>query len=71
MSGTEKAFGALKGMLLMNERFDTLQSQLRDLSGELKDLARSHGELGLRVARIEGVMEGYARASTQRQLPET
>ncbi|CAA9498902.1 MAG: hypothetical protein AVDCRST_MAG31-241 [uncultured Sphingomonas sp.] len=71
MSGAEKAFGALKSMLLVNEKFDAIHSEMKELSAELRDLAKSHSELGQRVARIEGVMEGYARAfADPRQLPE-
>jgi len=64
VSGTEKAFGVIKSIMLMHERFDGLDERIKRLDSDLTDLGRSHAELSQRVARIEGVMEGYARAST-------
>ena len=64
MSSTEKIFGVVKSVMLMHERFDGLDERIKRLDGDLTNLSRSHSDLAQRVARIEGVMEGYARAST-------
>lgn len=53
----------------MGERFDAIDRTIEGLSGDLSDLGKSHAELAQRVARIEGVMEGYARASTASRTP--
>lgn len=60
MSGTEKAFGLLKTWMLVNERFDAIDGKLKDLSGDLTALGRSHADLGQRVAVIEGYIRGRA-----------
>ncbi len=72
MSGTEKAFGLLKTWMLVNERFDALDGKLKNLGSDVAALARSHADLGQRVARIEGMIEGAAMAGSsppQRKLP--
>jgi hypothetical protein len=68
VSSTEKVFGIVKSVILMHERFDGLDDRIKRLDGDLTDLSRSHSDLAQRVARIEGVMEGYARASTPQKL---
>ena len=74
MSSAEKAYGLIKSVMLMNERFDGLEERIRTVSTDVGALAASHAELAQRVARIEGVMEGYARASAAaspaRRLPK-
>ena len=60
MSGTEKAFGALKSLLTYQERMDGLESKIGALSGKLERLADSHVALRERVSDIEG----YLRAAT-------
>lgn len=67
MSGTEKAFGLLKTVLLVNERFDAIDGKLKDLGGDLAALGRSHAELGQRVA----VMEGYIRGRADQAAMQT
>jgi hypothetical protein len=69
VSGTEKVLGALKSVILIHERFDGLDERIKRLDGDLTNLSRSHSELAQRVARIEGVMEGYARASPTSRTP--
>lgn len=66
MSGAEKAFGLLKTVLLVNERFDAVDDKLKDLSGDLATLGRSHAELGQRVAVIEGYLRGRADQAAAR-----
>ena len=71
MSGTEKAYGIIKGFLLMNERFDALEERVRSNAKELADLSRSHSELAQRVAVLEGYIRGRAdQAAVQAQLPK-
>ena len=70
MSSTEKIFGVVKSVMLMHERFDGLDRRINRLDGDLTDLSRSHAELAQRVARIEGVMEGFGRASAQGRLEQ-
>lgn len=60
MSGTEKVFGLVKSVMLMQERFDGLDQRIKRLDGDLTDLGRSHSTLAQRVANIEG----YLRAAT-------
>lgn len=69
MSGVDRAYGLIKSVMLMGERFDAIDRTIEALSGDLSDLGKSHSELAQRVARIEGVMEGYARASTMPRTP--
>lgn len=70
MSTADRVYSGLKAIMLMNERFDRVDERIKELGTDLVSLSGSHAELAQRVARIEGVMEGYGRASGQRQLPE-
>ena len=63
MSVLEQAFGAIKNAMLIQERFDRLEDDLKDLSRDLSDLGDSHGRLAERVARLEGIIQGAAMAS--------
>lgn len=70
MSGAEKAFGVIKTIMLMNERFDRLDERNKELAQELGALGRSHAELAERVAKIEGYIRGRAdQAAAQGRLP--
>ena len=69
MSSTEKILGIVKSVMLMHERFDGLDDRIKRLDGDLTNLSRSHSDLAQRVARIEGVMEGYARAAPASRRP--
>jgi hypothetical protein len=70
VSACASAYNALKTVMLVNERFDRIDDQLKSLNGELRLLATSHAELAERVARIEGLIEGMARAAVrQPRLP--
>ena len=71
MSGTEKAYGVIKGFLLMNERFDALEERVKSNARELADLSKSHSELAQRVAAIEGYVRGRSdQAAAQARLPK-
>ena len=70
MSSAAKAFGVIKTIMLMNERFDRLEEKNKDLALDLGALGRSHAELAERVAKIEGYIRGRAdQASVQTKLP--
>ena len=71
MSSAEKAFGVIKSMMLMNERFDALDERAKENAREIVDLAKSHSELAQRVAVIEGYIRGRAdQAAMQPRLPK-
>jgi predicted methyltransferase len=71
VSGTEKVFGAIKAVMLMQERFDVIDQKIKRLDGDLTDVSRSHAELAQRVAVIEGYVRGRAdQASIQSRLPK-
>ena len=75
MSSRGDAFAALKNVMLLHGRLEGVQKEVERLSDDLKGLNRYAVEIDRRVARIEGVMEGYGRAaaarpSRQRRLPK-
>ena len=75
MSSLGDAFAALKNVMLLHERLEGVQKDVERLTTDLRDLNRYAVEIDKRVARIEGVMEGYGRAagasaSRQRRLPK-
>lgn len=62
MSSLSDALAALKNVMLLHERMDGVQKDVTRLTDDLKDTSRWVAEVDRRVARIEGVMEGYQRA---------
>ena len=69
MSSLGDAFAALKNVMLLHERLEGVQKDVERLSDDVKGLGRYAVEIDRRVARIEGVMEGYERASTATRRP--
>ena len=69
MSSLGDAFAALKNVMLLHERIEAVQKDVERLSDDLKGLNRYAVEIDRRVARIEGVMEGYQRASATVRRP--
>ncbi|MBX7480959.1 hypothetical protein [Qipengyuania qiaonensis] len=67
MSAFDRAYNAVKTVMLSNEKFDRLEEELRALGQDVSSLAYSHAELAQRVARIEGFVEGAAAAGAARQ----
>lgn len=67
MSSFEKGYNLLKSMMLMGERFDSLDRRVATVADDLDALARSHARLGERVAEIEG----YLRAATGTPFRDT
>lgn len=60
MSAGEKAFGLLKSIMLVTERFDAINEKVKTVASDQSALSRSHADLALRVADIDG----YLRAAT-------
>ena len=69
MSALSDSFAALKNVILLQERLEGLQKDVERMTADLRDLNRYAVEIDKRVARIEGVMEGYQRASTAPRRP--
>lgn len=60
MSAFDRVYKGLKAVMLMDERFDRIDTQLRGLGDDFGALAKSHAELAQRVAVIEGYIRGRA-----------
>ena len=58
MSASEKAFGLIKTVFTIQERFDSLQDSLAELAERVARLAESHANLRDRVSKIEGYLQG-------------
>lgn len=69
MSSVGDAFAALKNVMLLHERMERVQKDVERLTDDLKDTNRWTAEIDRRVARIEGVMEGFQRASATTRRP--
>jgi hypothetical protein len=71
MSAFDRIYSGLKAVMLMDERFDRIDSELRGLSQDFSGLAASHADLAQRVAAIEGYIRGRSdQAATQARLPK-
>ena len=71
MSASEKAFGLIKTVFTIQERFDSLQDSLSELAERLAKLADSHAALRDRVSAIEGYIRGRSdQAAAQARLAE-
>jgi len=66
MSTLDRLYEGLKAVMLMNERFDRMDVQLRDLGEDVGRLAASHAKLAQRVAMIEGYLRGRSDAAPPR-----
>ena len=70
MSAAEKVLGMVKAVLVFQERFDSLDKSLGELSSRLARLAESHAALRDRVSAIEGYIRGRSdQAASQARLP--
>jgi hypothetical protein len=69
VSALGDAFAALKNVILMQDKLERMQRQIDSSAGDLRGLRDYAVEIDKRVARIEGVMEGVARASTAPRRP--
>ena len=74
MSALGEAMKAVKDVLLMQANIERLDQDFNRLGQDVRDLKLVVVDVDRRVARIEGVMEGYGRAaaapSRQRRLPK-
>jgi len=63
----------IKQVILLQENIARLQRDVEVLAQDVRRIRDYAGEIDTRVARIEGVMEGYGRAaassSPQKSLP--
>jgi hypothetical protein len=70
MRAFDRIYQGIKAVMLMNERFDRIDAQLRGLGDDIGKLTASHVELAQRVAAIEGYIRGRAdEANTATQPP--
>jgi len=64
----------IKQVILLQEHVSRLQRDVETLAQDVRRVRDYAGDIDKRVARIEGVMEGVARASTAaprtRKLPK-
>jgi hypothetical protein len=74
MSAIADILAGIKQVILLREDVTRLQRDLEFLSQDVRRIRDYAGEIDKRVARIEGVMEGVARASAQppptRRIPK-
>jgi hypothetical protein len=71
MSTVDRIYKGLKAVMLMDERFDRIDGQLRGLGEDFGKLAASHAELAQKVAALDGYMRGRAdQAAIQPRLPK-
>jgi hypothetical protein len=75
VSAFGEAMNAVKDVLLMQANVERLDQAFKRLGEDVRDLGLVVADVDRRVARIEGVMEGYGRAtaspSRRRALPKT
>jgi len=65
LSAFGDAFAALKNVLLMQERLDSMRSDIGRISGDLRTLTEKTGSINDRVIRIETMIEMTARQAGQ------
>jgi hypothetical protein len=71
MSAMGEAFAGLRNVLLMQENIERLEKNFDKLSGDLIRTRDYAASIEQRVARVEGVVEGYGRAmAAQPRLPK-
>jgi hypothetical protein len=71
VSALDRVYKGLKAVMLMDERFDRIDTHLRGLGQDFGSLAASHAELAQRVASLEGYIRGRSdQAAMQPRLPE-
>lgn len=71
MSAVGDILSGIKQVILLQENVSRLQRDVENLAQDVRRIRDYAGEIDKRVARIEGVMEGYDRASrpASRKLP--
>jgi hypothetical protein len=66
MGTVGEILAGVKQVILLQENVERLQKDVEGLADDVRRLRDYSGDVANRVARIEGVMEGYGRAATQR-----
>lgn len=70
MSALSNAFKAIREVLLLQTRIDTLDDKIGTIASDLDGITDLVGDLRDRVARLEGFIEGAAAATGQQaRLP--
>jgi hypothetical protein len=69
VSSVSDALTALKNVMLMQTHIERMQKEIDSTAADLRGLRDYAVEIDRRVARIEGVMEGYQRASATTRRP--
>ena len=75
MGAVGDILAGIKQIVLLQENVSRLQRDVENLAQDVRRVRDYAGDVDKRVARIEGVMEGYGRASQnaptrQRRLPK-
>jgi hypothetical protein len=70
VSALGEAFAALKNVMLMQDKLERMQKEIEASAADLRGVRDYAIEIDKRVARIEGVMEGYQRAAASTRLPK-
>jgi archaellum component FlaC len=73
MGAVADILSGIKQVILLQENVSRLQREVETLAQDVRRVRDYAGEIDKRVARIEGVMEGFARASNaprMRKLPK-
>lgn len=65
MSTFGEAMKAVKDVILMQASIERLGDDFKQLSDDVRGVKQAVVDIDRRVARIEGVMEGYGRAAAQ------
>ncbi len=71
MSTADGLFGLMRDVLLFRENMTAVRHEMAGLADDVGRLALDHTALSIRVARIEGMIEGAAMiAPRSRRLPK-
>lgn len=65
MGAVGDILAGIKQVILLQENVARLQKDIEDLARDVGRIRDYAGDIDRRVARIEGVMEGYGRAAVQ------
>lgn len=70
MSAVSDLLAGIKQVVLLQENVSRLQRDVENLAKDVRRIRDYAGEIDKRVVRIEGIMDGYARAGGgRRELP--
>lgn len=70
MSAFSDAMAAVRNVILMQAKLERLESEVENLSDDLRGVKDYAVTLDRRIARIEGTIDGFGMAAgEQRRLP--